>query len=182
MATHETIRQVVQLLFAAPLANKPDERSIGATTKVFIATLSDIPDDLLKAAVTQHIATSKWFPAVADLRETAVSLVHLADDVPDAYTAWQQVKRVFRGGPEPHPLATKTINALGGLAEFGKSDISDEPSWRARFVAAYESYQRREAESTMMLPAVAGYIEARRELNGQSIGGMIAALTGQLKS
>lgn len=191
MATQETITKATMLLFAAPLANKPDSTAVNATLKVFMATLADIDDGLLVAAVTQHIATSKWFPAVADLRETAVSLIYRADDVPDAYTAWQQVNRALRNygswhlaeaEASLHPLALKAINSLGGLVEYGRSDIDDQTSWRARFISAYDTYQRRQSEDAMMLPAVAGYIEARRELNGQSVGGMIAALTGKLSA
>ena len=187
MASAKTISDVVGLLFDAPLANKPKPSAsqteadmINATARVFTATLRDIDDDLLKAAVVQHIGTSRWFPAVADLRETAVSLLHRADDVPDAYTAWSQIKRAMRGGPAPHPLALQAINALGGISEFGKSDIDDESSWRARFVSAYQTYQQRQAEDSMMPPAVAGYIAQRRELGGQSVAGLIGGITRQL--
>lgn len=187
MAELETINEVVKLLFDAPLANKPkpttgqtEKEVLQATVRVFAVTLRDIDDALLKAAIVQHIGTSKWFPSVADIRETAVSLMHRADDVPDPYTAWNQIKRLMRGGPEPHPLAMRAINALGGVREFGLSDVDDESAWRARFIAAYETYQRRQAEDAMMLPAVAGYIEARRELGGQSVGELMSGLTGKL--
>lgn len=180
MATMGTITEIVRLLFDAPLANKPAETDMHATTKIFALTLRDIDDDLLRAAVVQHIGSSKWFPSVADLRETAVSLLHRADDVPDAYTAWSQIKRAMRGGPAPHPLALQAINALGGISEFGKSDVDDESSWRARFVSAYQTYRQRQAEDSMMLPAVAGYIAQRRELGGQSVAGLIGDVTRKL--
>lgn len=168
------------MLYASPLANKPEAKVGPGLRQIFMATLADIDDDLLKAAAAQHIATSKWFPAVADLRETAASLIQRADGAPDSYTAWQQVKRHMRGGPQPHPLARRAIDALGGLREFGLSDVSDEPAWRARFIAAYEQYQRRQLEDAMTLPIVTDYIQKRRELNGQSMAGMIAALTGKM--
>jgi len=180
MASPETINEVTNLLFDAPFASKPERSKLEATTRVFAIALRDIDDDLLKAAVVQHIGSNKWFPAVADLRETAVSLMHRADDVPDAYTAWSQIKRAMRGGQAPHPLALKAINALGGIGEFGKSDIDDESSWRSRFISAYQTYQQRQAEDSMMLPAVAGYIEKRKELGGQSVAGLIGGVTKQL--
>lgn len=187
MADKQTILEVVQLLLDAPLANKPkpapgqtEAEMLAAMTRVFGLTLQDVPNDLLKAATVQHIATSQWFPAVANLRETAVSLVHRAGDVPDAYTAWQQIKRFMRGGPQPHALAMRAIDALGGVGEFGKSDVDDESSWRARFVAAFETYQRRESEDSMMLPQIAGYIEQRRQLGGKSVAGLIGAAAQRL--
>lgn len=187
MADKQTILEVVQLLLDAPLANRPkpapgqtDAEMLAAMTRVFGLTLQDIPADLLKAATVQHIAVSRWFPSVSDLRETAVSLMNRAGDVPDAYTAWQQIKRFMRGGPQPHVMAMRAIDALGGVDEFGKSDVDDESSWRARFVAAFETYQRRAVEDSMTLPQVAGYIEQRRELGGQSVAGMIGAAVQRL--
>lgn len=180
MATPETINEVVNLLFDTPLADKPKPEKLQATTRVFAATLRDIDDALLRAAVVQHIGTCKWFPTVADIRESAVTVMRLTDDTPDAYTAWGQIKRQLRGGGEAHPLAIKAINALGGIREFGVSDVDDEPSWRAQFIRAYDTYRQRENEDAMMLPAVAGYIQQRKELGGQSIAGLISDVTKQL--
>ncbi|MBE2223143.1 MAG: hypothetical protein IAF02_16495 [Anaerolineae bacterium] len=187
MASLETIGEIAGLLFNAPLANKPKERAgqteseaVAATVRVFGVALRDIDDDLLKAATVQHIATSKWFPAVADLRQIAVGLINRADDMPDSYTAWGQIKRALGGGSPPHPMAKKAIDALGGLHAFGMSDVSDEPAWRSRFIQAYENYQLRQAEEAMTPPAVAGYIEKRRELNGQSVGELVSGLTSQM--
>lgn len=187
MASEETVKQVVKTLFLAPLANKPkpipgqDEIGmIGELFRIFYLTLQDVPDDLLQAATLQHLASEKWFPAVADLRSAAVGLMERAADIPDAYTAWKQVKRALRGGPEPHPLATKAIDALGGLREYGQSQIEDEGQWRARFIAAYQTYQKRQVDDAMMLPQIAGYIEKRRELYGDSVAGLIANTARQL--
>ena len=47
MATENTIQQVVRLLFAAPLANKPKDNELTGTINVFMATLSDVEEGLL---------------------------------------------------------------------------------------------------------------------------------------
>ena len=182
MATEQTIKAVVQLLYAAPLANKPDKTEIPGTVKVFRLTLVDMDDDLLKAAVAQHIALSKWFPAVADIRQAAASLISLAGEVPDSYTAWRQIKQAISAGhtERVHPLALKAMSTLGGIQEFGRSDLNDEASWRARFIQAYERIQQRQAESDMMLPAVAGYLARRRELDGRSMNELVSGLAGRL--
>lgn len=184
MANEQAVGEVVKLLFNAPLANKPkpmlnqtDVDVIRNTTRIFNLTFSDIDDALLIAAVINHIATEKWFPSVADIRTQAASIVNRADETPDAFTAWQQVKQALRGGGQLHPMAQKAIDALGGLREFGLSDLGDETSWRARFLQAYQSFQQRHVEDTMMLPAVKDYIEARQQLGGGSIAGLISDVT-----
>ena len=188
MATEETVKEVVKQLFLSPLAFKPKPQEgqevkvfYQKTTQIFMATLQDIPDDLLIAATVHYIASNREFPAVADLRKAAVYLVNRADDVPDPSTAWGQVKRAVRTRDPLHPLAEKAINSLGGLRDFGQSDLGDEGQWRARFIMAYEGYLKRQVEDAMMLPQIAGYIEKRRELNGNSVAGLIEATAERLR-
>lgn len=179
MATEQTILNVVNMLFQSPLANKPKPLPgqtelvmIEKTARLFAITLIDIDDDLLRAAVTHHLATQKWFPAVADIRTAALSLVHRADGIPSSFEAWEEIK-AFR---PVSPLAIRAINLLGGIDEFRMSQLSEEPSWRARFIQCYEQLQRRQAEDAMMLPAVTGYIEKRRELANGSVQELIAGV------
>lgn len=208
MATQETIAEIVKMLYRAPLANKPkplpgetDVDAIRGTARIYYLALQDLEDDLLMAATVQYLTSEKWFPAVADLRTAAVSLLHRVDDTPDASTAWGQVKRAAREGIGQvvvkvgedgelvreertadylHPLALKAINALGGIKEYGLSDLEHEGQWRARFIQAYQTYLQRQSEDTMMLPAVAGYIERRKELNGHSVAGLIGETAKKL--
>lgn len=189
MAHSDTIKEITNMLFMAPLANRPkplpgqgEAAVIAATSKLFAMTLCDLDDTLLKAAVVQYLASGdKWFPAPSDLRRAALALVNRADGTPSAYEAWSEIKAWIRSHERPSPMAQKAIDLLGGLQEFGMSDTGDEPSWRARFVDVYERLQARQAEDAMMLPAIAGYIEARRELNGGSVAGLIAATRQALK-
>lgn len=43
--------------------------------QVWYAILADIPSDILRAAALQHMAGSKWFPQVAELRDLAAALL-----------------------------------------------------------------------------------------------------------
>lgn len=189
MATEQTIRQVVNLLFQSPLAKKPEPlpgqsvaQVLQANVKVFALALCDLDDRLLMAAVAQYLASGEpWFPPPSTLRKTALSLVSRADGTPSAFEAWAEVKRGLHSRNPLSPLAQRAIDLLGGMREYGMSDIGDEPSWRARFIQAYEQLENRQAEDSMMLPAVTGYIEARRELNGNSVSGLIADVTSRLK-
>lgn len=208
MASQETVTEVVSMLFRSPLANKPkplpgetEAAMIKNTIRIFHMALQDIDDDLLQAATIQHLTTEKWFPSIADLRGAAVGLMQRADDVPDAYTAWGQVKRAAqsgnyrivaytddngelayreRGGVEVHPLTQKAINALGGIKEFAMASLDDEGQWRARFIMAYEGYQRRAVDDIMTLPQIAAYVERRKELNGNSVQSLVAVLATKL--
>lgn len=181
MASKQTIEHITTLLFSAPLANSPTLEDRPGVVKVMALTLRDIDDELLKTAVIQHIATQKWFPSVADLRGAAQALIQRADGLPDSYTAWKEVKaNLGRSNPQwSHPLVEKAINALGGLRDFGLSDVNDESSWRARFIAAYEQYQKREAEDRMMLPVVGSYVDklaAGRERVNTAVNGLAAGM------
>ena len=188
MASKNTIANIMDLLFSAPLNFKPrplaGQTEIGviqSTVRVFEAILIDLEDDLLMAAVIHYLSTEENFPTPAGLRKRAVDLLDRADGIPDAFTAWAEIKRTLRGGPEPSALALQAINSLGGLAEYGKSNIDDETSWRAQFIRAYGVLQQRRREDSMLLPQLASYIQGRKELGGQSIGGMIAAVAAEKK-
>lgn len=188
MAHSDTIKEITNMLFMAPLANRPkplpgqgEAAVIAATAKLFTLTLCDLDDTLLKAAVIQYLASGdKWFPVPSDLRRTALALVNRADGTPSAYEAWAEIKAWVRTHEPPSPMAQKAIDLLGGLQEFGLSDLNDESSWRARFVDVYERLQVRQAEDAMMLPAIAGYIEARKELGGQSVKALIGAAVKEM--
>lgn len=196
MATEKTIKNVVNMLFQSPLANKPKPIAgqteivmIQALVKLYAMTLQDIDDQLLKAAVVNHIATEKWFPAIADIRSSALSLVSRADSTPSAYEAWQEVKialrkfgswRIEEGENSLSPATAKAVRYFGGLKEFCLMEASDESSWRMRFIDAYNGVQQREAENAMTLPAISSYIEKRMELNGKSVSELMAGLTSKL--
>lgn len=190
MATEETIKQVVNMLFQSPVANKPkplpgqtEADVIRTTMRIYAITLQDIDDKLLMAATVNHLASEKWFPAVADIRTSALSLVNRADNTPSAYEAWLQVKKAVRYRDcGLDPLAQRAIDYLGGLQDFGMSELADESSWRMRFIQAYEQLQKRQAEDAMMLPAIAGYIQERRELGGGSVAGLISAAADKMRS
>lgn len=187
MAKQKTIIEVVGMLFQSPLANKPkplpgqdEEAMIENTIRIYALTLQDIDDHLLQAAVVHHIATEKWFPAVADIRTAALSLVDRADETPSAYEAWGEIKRAVRTRAPLSPMTKQAIDYLGGLEAFGLSDISEEMSWRHQFIRSYEQLQRRRADDAMMLPQIAGYVENRRELNGRSVASLIGDVAKKL--
>lgn len=134
----------------ALLAAYPKQNITAETVKIYGAALSDINPALLQAAVLQHITASKWFPTIAEIRQAAIALVGAGDEA-SAYDAWRHVKQFQISDP----IAQRAIDALGGMDAFRRSDVDEEPSWRMRFIQAYRSYQQREVDEAVMLPAVA---------------------------
>jgi hypothetical protein len=127
------------------------------TVEVYWQILSDIPSDELKAAALHCISESgrKFAPSVGELRGAVGELRSLSNNVPSSFEAWQE----FKKGRYSHPLVEKAANLIG-RKEFGMSNVDDEPSWRARFIQAYEQLQARAEKEDLMVPEVRGYIEA----------------------
>ena len=61
--------------------------------EVWFALLSDLDAELLGAAALQHMAASKWFPTVAELREIVAAL--LSERPPTAMEEWGMVVETF---------------------------------------------------------------------------------------
>lgn len=190
---NETIKQVLSLLLDAyPNQFKDDPQQKVPTLKIYAQALSDIPADLLKASVLNHITLSKWFPTIAELRQSAAGLVMKAAGHPDALTAWGEVASQLRyvgswGAPQfTDPLIQRAVQAVGGWKMLCASE--NQASDRARFIQAYEMFINRTTEELQMLPQVRGFVEnAAAQLGSGSNGSskpvaMIEALAGKMRA
>ena len=128
------------------------------TANMYYTVLQDLDMDLLKAAVLQIVATSKWFPAASEIRSAAFDLVEQSEGVPDWPQAWEQVLsemgRVgYYGKPEwTHECIGAAVRAVGGwrLLCHSTNQVAD----RARFAEVYGMTVSRERDTMRMLPAV----------------------------
>jgi len=137
------------------------------TIEVYYQILSDLPLDLVKAAILQLITEdSPWCPAVGQIRSCAFDLLDRESGVPTAWDAWAEVcKRIGDHGntcppslPEfSHPLIQCTVDGVGGWLDLCMSmnRIAD----RARFVQAYEALAKRERMQVRMLPRAREVLE-----------------------
>lgn len=134
------------------------------TIEVYYQILSDLPLDLVKAAILQLITEdSPWCPAVGQIRSCVFDLLDRESGVPTAWDAWAEVcKRIGDTGhvciPEfSHLLIKQAVDGVGGWRELCMSEnaIAD----RARFVQAYEALARRERIQSRMLPQVREVLE-----------------------
>lgn len=147
MASASEVRYVILFLIAAYPAwtcGNPD-----FTLSVYERMLVDIPIDVLQAAAIRHVATSRFFPTVAELRDGAL-VANVGHTVADAGEAWQVVRDAMLSGltspdvtPEFAPLTRRTVDAMG-WRELCASE--NQVADRAHFMQIYERLRQRQAQ------------------------------------
>ena len=153
---------------------------LAQTFLVYKRLLADIPADVLEAAVVQHVASSKWFPTIAELRQGARALT--TPERTTAMEAWGTVldamksggARILPGGngyypPEWTDPITARVVASMGWVELCQSD--NQEADRAHFMRAYDALVARESSDALLLPMV-------RELAGRLAAGRPKQLEG----
>lgn len=160
MASKKVIGQMFELL----MAQWPKEPISELTITVYERCLSDLPDEVLEAAVVHCLSTCTFMPKVAEIRKAAAEISTGGVDLPSAYEAWGRVLRLIRWGfghpnhaPAPdnfygHPLVKKAVDCMGGLRQIAFSDNIEAD--RARFISAYDSLIDRERYQALCLPQV----------------------------
>lgn len=137
-----------------------------STGKLYARLLADLPDDILEAAVLDHISRSIWFPKVAELRSACAELMHgTGRYAPDAYSAWAEVSQAipqygsWRRPPFSHPLIEQTVDAMGWR---NLCLSTNQTSDRMRFVEAFDIYKSRQLDDAVTLPQIAALTERFR--------------------
>ena len=146
-------------------------KDLTAALQLYARLLVDIDPDLLRAAVLQHIATSKWFPKVSELREAALALVTHAELSPEE--AWGEVRQTiqrvgsygifdratmaYRLPTFSHPLIDRAVEIMG-WRNLCASD--NEVADRAHFFKIYSQLVGRRNRDEMMLPEIKQVVEA----------------------
>jgi hypothetical protein len=165
MATELEIQQTHNLLainYPAHVA-KMNAADMRTQLMLWVQLLGDLPGDVLKAAALQHMASSQWFPAVAELRQQAGAIV--APAAQTAIEAWGDVTaamasaRYYRYADGFHefpvfedPITQKVVNAMGWGNLCGSEDAAAD---RARFLQGYEAVAKRHETERGILPVVA---------------------------
>ena len=164
MATTDFVARTIAVLSAAyPSANIARE-----TIQVYVADLSDIPDEVLDLAAADCRATCKWFPTIAEIRQAAARIQAGADSLPPALEAFGTMYKEMNdshyhpdlaaNGDPTRPvfsnaITAKIVAAMGLLylytSENGMSD-------RARFCDLYEEYARRGVRASRAGRGLAG--------------------------
>lgn len=119
--------------------------------------LQDIPYDVAEAALNKWVATNKWSPSIADIREAYVSVA--AGDYPLAGEEWDNVMRAITkyGSYYPaealaslNPITAKTVNQIGGFRQlcFSENIVAD----RANFYKVYDKNVERARQQALLSP------------------------------
>jgi len=112
---------------------------------------------MLIAGTEAHIAHSKWWPKVSELRESCAELSARRDGVPTAFEAWAEVTKQVRRCPGQRNWSNELIplamDGIGGMQAYGLSPVDQTSAWRARFYQSYESLIKRE-RYRIMLPVM----------------------------
>ena len=154
MGSEKATLEVLGVLAAAfPQFNLTKE-----TGAVYSRVLSDVPDELLQTAALDCISKGKWFPAVAELRDAALSIKRIGSGNPSAFEGWEEVIRLIREKghgflPEfSHPWIASAVRQIGGWDRICMSEnlVAD----RARFFEAFQDAERRNLEAERTLPQV----------------------------
>lgn len=98
MATREQIKRILSLLATLPNCPITSKETADLVNDMYIAALSDVPEEYLQGAYLQYISTdNRFFPSnPGTLREIAFDLEMTAQGIPTASQAWAMVNR----GPE----------------------------------------------------------------------------------
>jgi hypothetical protein len=117
------------------------------TATVYADMLADLDPDQVAEAVKKHIATSQYFPTIAEIR---ASVAEKKCAAPSAAGAWAEVMHAiaavgrYRTPTFTHPAITAAVEGLGGFQSLCDSDQAQTD--RAHFLRLYSEGRARAVE------------------------------------
>jgi hypothetical protein len=152
------ISKIVLMLVLAYPRQAVSKQTIGLYEKF----LADIDQDMLEQAAKSHIATSQWFPTIAELRSAVTQIVSAAAKLPSAAEAWgevvEQMKLTgsYKRPTFSSPVIARLVDSFGWQELcMSENAISD----RARFIDAYDVMVKREQHTMTLLPETREHID-----------------------
>lgn len=141
--------------------------------ELWYGMLSDIPYASAEAALKKHVATSKWPPTIADIRQ---NVTEITTEMKDWSEAWENARRaVRRFGSYQEEEALASLDALTRKAveRYGYRDLCmmEEPEvGKAHFRDIYNAIARRESEDAslpkMLIDTINGLRSGQKLLEG----------------
>ena len=149
----------------------PNEQAM----ELWFSQLQDIPFEVAQAGLQKWVATNKWSPSIADIREMYASITQ--GELPDWGDAWDEVQRAIRyfghyredeAMESLSPLTQKVVRRMG----FKNICISETPmNERANFRMIYESLAEKEKKNAQIPAQLKNLIEDIRKENPKLLGG-----------
>lgn len=122
--------------------------------------LKDIPYQAAEVALRKWVATNKWSPSIAEIREMSAEIVY--GDIPDWGNGWKQVTDAMRNFGRERPKSAYasmdaiTAEAAQQLGAWWNLCVSEnQDAARANFRMHYEAIAKRERERRKTSPALA---------------------------
>ena len=136
-------------------ANFPhmQERDLRPTAELWHRMLGDIPYQAAEAGIMRIMATARYFPTVAEVRDAAMSF--MVPSLPSPGEAWGEVLRAVRrwGFYRPEEAIETLRPTVRKAVEYvGWEEVCSEPEGviRAHFMRVYEQVAKREQEYALM--------------------------------
>jgi hypothetical protein len=156
LTEQETARLICIAAAAYPLKKELTDEQQDDQIYVWRMVLNEIPYKLAEAALIKTLSTTKFFPAPAEIREAAISLI---PGPPSAEEAWEEVRKIITSGhcsiehqynswkPEwSNELIGKTVNEMGLREMFESENISIT---MAQFKKYYDNNKARYKEKRL---------------------------------
>lgn len=167
------IRPVLKQLFEA----YPNNKVTDGTVLMYLRLLQDIPVHELQTVVEQAVASCKFLPTIAELRDTWHSLTRTLGQQ-SAAEAWADVEQQIRavgyiGSPEfENPTTAAVVRSMGW-----RNICASEQPWveRAQFMRMYDQWVTRNANIQRLLPQAREFA-AERQPGLRQLGDVIRAL------
>lgn len=124
-----------------------------ATISLYQKFLMDLNIEPARCAIARHIASSQFFPSIAEIREAALAFA--GPRIPTPAEAWHEVMQLLfsvgsYGTPKfSHGVVKKAVDAIGWSNLCYSENIGLE---RAHFFKIYSTYQSRQQEDANILP------------------------------
>lgn len=131
---------------AALAAAYPRQRLEPATIQIYAAALDDLDARAIEDAVRYIVRTSRWFPTVAEIRETVAERTLR---LPSPAAAWETVQTAQgRAGIQGGPVE-RALRAVGGT--WALRTTENPTALRAQFLRVYGEF-RDEAVREIVAP------------------------------
>lgn len=149
MTEQETIKVIALIVMSYPASERfKDESAVKGMVAVWKQMFQDDDVKIVELAVQKHIATNKWAPSVAEIRETVAELTNQDLIPPDR--AWEIFddfwsESVWDWDTEKlPPLISSVVSRLGSRDHFYKFDVY------RRFMELYKpAYERAKMQASL---------------------------------
>lgn len=142
--------------------------------ELWFRQLQDIPYMVAEAALNKWVATQKWSPSIAEIREMAVTVT--AGEKPLWSDGWEQVLKAIRKyGMYAIPEAMASFDEITKLTVqrlgFRELCLSENPMQdRANFRDIFNMIAERQVKANQLPVTLVGLIESIRDGENKKIG------------